>query len=145
MPVNFLEDEAIADIAYIIQSETLESLFKEALMALFGLFTDVEDLADDLSFPIDIESKEPERLLHEVLDEVIYLKDAELFFPKDVKLEIFEKDGLWYIKGIFVGTEFDFDTHVRGNDVKAITWHDFYLKEIDHPKYKWEAYVLVDI
>ncbi|MCH8908351.1 MAG: archease [Candidatus Heimdallarchaeota archaeon] len=52
-----------------------------------------------------------------------------------------QKEG-FSVKGEFVGCEFNFEIHPMGNDIKAITYHDFYVKETSEG---WEAYVLIDI
>ncbi|MHA2098986.1 MAG: archease [Candidatus Kariarchaeaceae archaeon] len=142
MPYQYLEDEALADIAFKAWGEDLNHVFKEAAKAVYSLLTNVDELTDELTFPINIESDSTEKLLYKFLDEIIYLKDAELFFPKNVEVSIKETDGTYSLIGRFYGCEFDFERHHMGNDIKAITYHDFYLKQVDN---KWECYVLVDI
>ncbi len=142
MPVKFLDDEAIADIAFIIDSDTLEGIFIEACTVLFKLQTDIELLDANLVFPISLNASSYERLLYNVLAEILYYKDAELFFPKSMDIKLFEEDGKFVAKGNFHGTEFNDELHTRGNDIKAITMHDFYLKQIDNA---WQAYILIDI
>lgn len=142
MPYQYLEDEAIADIAFKAWGESLNDVFREAAEAVYSLLTEIEDLSDDTSVPINIEADTSEKLLYKFLDEIIYLKDAELFFPKRVELSITETDGSFVLKGKFIGCEFDYERHQMGNDIKAITYHDFYLKKLAD---KWECYVLVDI
>ena len=142
MTVTFLDDEAIADIAYKVRASTLNELFKEAAEVIFNLQTDIELLSNDLVFVIDIQAKSAERLLHELLDEIIFLKDAELYFPKSISVEISEKDGVWYASGEFKGCTFDIEKHIQGNDIKSITWHDFSLTKIGE---EWDSYILIDI
>ena len=142
MPVEFLEEEAIADIAFIVRSDTLENLFIEACTTVFGLQTDLSLIEPNQSFPIDLEGASYERLLYNVLAEILYYRDAEFFFGKETKISLSEEDGTFIAKGEFLGSEFDEDKHIRGNDVKAITMHDFYLKQVDNG---WESYILVDI
>ena len=142
MTVTFLDDEAIADIAYKVNAESLNKLFKEAAEVIFNLQTDTELLSEELNFAIDISAKSSERLLHELLDEIIFLKDAELFFPKSIVIDIIEKDNIWYANGEFKGCTFDIEKHIQGNDIKSITWHDFYLKKVGN---EWDSYILIDI
>lgn len=142
MTVTFLDDEAIADIAYKVKASSLNILFREAAEVLFNLQTDIELLSDELTFEIDIHANTAERLLHELLDEIIFLKDAELFFPKSISINIIEKDNIWTVKGEFKGCTFDLDKHLQGNDIKSITWHDFSLTKIGE---EWDSYILIDI
>ncbi len=139
MPVKFLDDEAIADIAFIINENTLERLFITACQTIFELQTDTNLLDTDKEFSFDIREKSIERLLYSLLSEIIYLKDAELFFAKHINLEISDN---WRVHGKFIGTEININKHTIGNDIKAITFHDFYVRKINN---EWEAYILVDI
>ena len=54
MTVTFLDDEAIADIAYKVRASTLNELFIEAAEVIFNLQTDIELLSNDLVFVIDL-------------------------------------------------------------------------------------------
>ena len=76
-----------------------------------------------------------------LLSDILYYRDAELFFGKSVIIEFIEGETIT-ARGKFIGCEFDEEKHIRGNEVKAITMHDFYLKEVNNG---WEAYILVDI
>ena len=142
MPYKYLEDEAIADIAFKAWGDSLNEVFIEAATAVYSLLTNIEDLSDDKSIQINIKAETREKLLYKFLDEIIYLKDAELFFPKKVEVSIVEIEGNFTVNGSFYGCEFDYERHQMGNDIKAITYHDFYLKQKED---KWECYVLVDI
>lgn len=141
MPVKFLEDEAIADIAFKVKEKSLELLFETAAITLFRLQTNIDKIEDVKFFEFNLNNKEIDRLLYQFLNEIIYLKDAEFFFPSKVTFQI-KKDNLWNISGKFFGETFDETRHTIGNDLKAITMHNFYLKEENN---NWEAYILVDI
>ena len=77
---NFLDDEAIADIAFIAKGTTLIELFYSAAMATASLQTDINLLAGEISAQIHIEKSSIEFLLKAFLDEILYFKDAELLF-----------------------------------------------------------------
>ena len=142
MPVECLDDEAIADIAFIVRSSSLHELFEEACEAVFKLQTNTELLTTELSFPVHAAGDDLERLLYDILSETIFYRDAEFFFGKIAKIDVQYEADRYNIKGTFYGETFDDSRHVRWNDVKAITMHDFYVKKIDSG---WESYILVDI
>lgn len=142
VPYTYLEDEAIADIAFKATGVSLSELFNEASKAVFSLLTDISALENDIQVPIKIETETIEKLLYQFLDEIIYLKDADLFFPKSVAVSVEQTSEGFKVEGEFVGTTFDYQKYRMGNDIKAITYHDFYVKQVDD---KWECYVLVDI
>ncbi|MCE7734429.1 MAG: archease [Candidatus Heimdallarchaeota archaeon] len=141
MPVEFLEDEAIADIAFKVRGESLKQIFIEACTAVFGLQTDINLLDSEIEMGFELSAQTYERLLYNVLSEILYFRDAEYFFGKSLVIEFIEGVSLT-AKGKFIGCEFNEEKHIRGNEVKAITMHDFYLREVSNG---WEAYILVDI
>ena len=57
---NFLDDEAIADIAFIAKGTTLIELFYSAAMATASLQTDINLLSGEISAQIHIEKSCPE-------------------------------------------------------------------------------------
>jgi len=69
---------------------------------------------------------------------MVYLKDAELFFVKDATVKV--KDYRADVE--FIGTIFDRERHSIGNDIKAITLHEFYVKEENGG---WTAHYIIDI
>ena len=142
MTIEFLDDEAIADIAFIVRSPTMKGVFLEACNAVLGLQTDLSLLDNNLRVEFNLNASSWERLLHHLLAEIVYVRDADFMFGKSVDLELSEKNGTFTAKGAFIGEEINLDKHIQGNEVKAITMHDFYLKESNQG---WEAYVLVDI
>lgn len=142
MTVEFLDDEAIADIAFIVKNDSIKSVFLEAGETIFSLQTDTTLLDEDLSFSFKLSGANYERLLYNILAEILYYKDAELFFPKSMEIEFKEANDEIIAIGQFHGTIFNDEIHTRGNDIKAITMHDFYLKQVSEG---WEAYILIDI
>ncbi|MHA2254147.1 MAG: archease, partial [Candidatus Kariarchaeaceae archaeon] len=64
------------------------------------------------------------------------------FFPKDVEVFVSKEKNLWTLDGTFHGCEFNADIHAIGNDIKAITLHDFYVKQTNQG---WESHVIVDV
>ncbi len=139
---NFLDDEAIADIAFIAKGTTLIELFYSAAMATASLQTDINLLSGEISAQIHIEKSSIEFLLKAFLDEILYFKDAELLFAKDFTINVYELENRLYFEGTLFGSIFDFNIHPMHNDLKAITWHDFRVTKTEEG---WECYVLIDI
>ena len=139
---NFLENEAIADIAFIAKGHTLIELFYSAAIATASLQTDIDLLAGEKSEQIHIEKSSIDFLLKAFLDEILYFKDAELLFAKDFSLNVYELDNSFHLDGTLFGSIFDINIHPMHNDLKAITWHDFRVSKTEEG---WECYVLIDI
>ncbi|MDH5647302.1 MAG: archease, partial [Candidatus Heimdallarchaeota archaeon] len=113
-----------------------------AAEATFSLQTNVSELEITKEIDFEISNKSIQMLLFELLEEILYLKDAELFFIKKISLKLETSSKQFTVKGKFSGDTFDIKKYEIGNDLKAITLHNFYVKEINDI---WECYVLIDI
>ena len=60
----------------------------------------------------------------------------------DIKVEITSEDDHPRLEADCKGEKIDPDKHEIGNDVKAVTYHDFKLTQEGD---KWTCYVLLDI
>jgi len=138
MPWEYLEDEAIADIGIQVKADNIEQLLTDAVLSIANLMTDLDGLENDQRRKIVFEATTLDTLLYKILDEMVYLKDAELFFVKDVTVAV--KDYRAELE--FTGTIFDRERHSIGNDIKAITLHEFYVKKENGG---WTAHYIIDI
>ncbi len=142
MPWEYLEEEAIADIGIKVTSTELNTLFEDSVLSICNLMTDLKTFNADLEKTENFEDKSVEMLLYQVLEEVVYLKDAELFFVKSNKVRVSPDNDHFIATVTFVGGRFDPSIHEIGNDIKAITLHDFYVK---NTKDGFEAHFIIDI
>jgi SHS2 domain-containing protein len=81
-------------------------------------------------------------LLFDLLQELIFLKDAERLLLRMRQLEIEEKDEELFLHGIAEGEPLDAERHHQRADVKAVTLHDFSVEQTEGG---WKARVLLDI
>ena len=139
---EYLEDEAIADIAFKAYGGTINELFLNAAMATANLQTDIELLDDNEVRYLQFEKSDLDRLLKEFLSEILFYKDAELLFAKDFEIDVSEIDEGYKFEGKLIGGIFDPSKHPMHNDLKAITWHDFKVSRLED---SWQCYVLIDI
>ena len=128
-----------ADLGLRIRAASLDELFADAGRALFA--TVVEDPA--LIEPreqrtIEIAGKEREYLLFDWLKELLYRFDAEHFLCARFDVHV-RDDGL---SATVCGEPLDWDRHVLGHEVKAITYHGLKVEQMPDG---WLAEVIVDI
>ncbi|RMG21538.1 MAG: archease [Methanobacteriota archaeon] len=142
MPWEYLEEEAIADIGIKVTGKDLTELFTDACLSIAHLMTKVDELDELMQKAIQFEETSLDLLLHSLLEEMVYLKDAELFFVKSVDLHVDETENGFAVKGKFVGDLFDPEVDHIGNDIKAITMHDFYVRQEGDG---WVAHFIIDI
>lgn len=137
MKFRFLENVAIADIAFEAYGKTFDEAIENAGTALTEVMADPKKLASTEKKKIAVYGKTEQDLLYNFLEELVYIKDVDgILFKKfnskisQGKLEVFCKGGK--IKG----------AQGLRNDVKAITMHMFGIK---NEKGKIIATVVVDI
>jgi SHS2 domain-containing protein len=140
---RLLEEIAIADACFELSGKTLEELFHAGFLALMETSVELHTVEGSLSKTLSLEHKDPERLLYEFLEELIFLKDAELLIFNECQLKI-EKDSkksTFKLIANLKGQEFS-ETVSTVTDVKAITYYQFFVKQT---KDGWIAQVTFDL
>ena len=143
MPYTYLEDIAIADIAFLATGQTLEEVFLAAADATVNVM--VEDLAtirERERIPIELEHEALDLLLFNFLNEFVYYKDAQRLLLKSGPVSLGRRDGHFTLKAELFGEKLDPSRHPLRGDIKAVTLHRFNLQESGN---HWEATVVLDI
>ena len=143
MPYEFLEEVAVADIAFKAWGKDLPELFVAAAEATLNVM--VEDL--DSIRPVEerkmkFENDALDMLLFDFLQELIYYKDAEELLLKVERVTLEEKDARFFVEAHARGEKIDPSRHRLRVDVKAVTLHQF---RIEANNQGWEAQVILDI
>ena len=143
MPYRYLEDIAIADAAFEAWGTTIEEMLVSASNATLNIM--VGDLASIRlrqyrHFRID--EDQLDMLLFQLLQELIYLKDAEqlLLLTRIIRVEQSEDRWTAYIE--VAGEPIDPLRHDLIVDIKAITLHRFSVQRTSEG---WTATVIVDV
>lgn len=143
MPYQYLEEIAIADVAFEAWDSTLEGLFKAAADATMNLMVaDLRTIAEREKRSIELEEEALDMLLFNFLQELIYYKDAQKLFLRVNEVHIEKTHGHFKLRAEASGEELDPQKHDLGVDVKAVTLHQFQVKEIPEG---WQASVILDI
>lgn len=143
MPYRYLEDIAIADVAFEARGKTIEELFAAAGDALMNVMVDNLDGIREVEHQtFQIESEDLERLLFEYLQEIIYLKDAEQLLVRTRTISIAHAGDHFHLKAEAGGEQIHPARHELNADVKAVTLHRFEVKEDSEG---WKATVVLDI
>jgi SHS2 domain-containing protein len=142
MGYRFVEDVSVADIAFEATGLDLAELLASAGEAVTA--TMVRDLAS--VEPREerrwrVEAEDPERLLHRFLQELVYLKDAELLMLARFEVKVQEGPAL-AAEAVGRGEKLDAARHEQVVDVKAVTWHRF---RVERTPRGWRAFVVLDI
>jgi SHS2 domain-containing protein len=143
MPYEYLPDIAIADVAFRAWSDTLEGLFTAAADATMNVMVgDLETIAGREIRPLRVSNAELDLLLFELLQELIFYKDAEKLLLRVKSLEIRRLQDGYELIAEARGEELDPARHDLIVDVKAVTLHRF---RVDRTPAGWEAEVILDI
>ena len=143
MSYEFLEDIAIADIAFRAWGETLEALFIAAGDATLNAMIDnLDAIALKETRTFSLENDELDMLLFNFLQEFVYYKDSELLLLRAQQVHIEQKNGQYHLTAVTQGETLESDRHEQRVDVKAVTLHRFQLEKTDNG---WTALVILDI
>lgn len=141
MSYRFLEDVAIADVAFEAEGRTLPELFEASALALTEVMIDLDGLSPVLSHEISLTAGDLEALLFRWLAELIYLKDSTCLLFRRFQITIRE-EAEWQLQATVWGDRIDYGTMPLKLDVKAVTYHMFAVERI---RDGWRAQVVLDI
>ena len=141
---KFLENVAIADIAYEAYGKNLNEMFENAALAIFELSANIKTIEAKKKLEIKLENGKMENLLYDFLSEILFLKDSKYMVFRNVKVKISEnkKSKKFELESILEGDTINPQKQQLENDIKAVTMHMF---EIKKEKNNWKATVVVDI
>jgi SHS2 domain-containing protein len=143
MPYRYLEDIAIADVAFEAWGATREELFSAAADALMNVM--VEDLAAIrrvAELTVRLEDSDLEFLLFNFLNELIFYKDSRRLLLRVSSLAISLQGSLFSLRASLYGEETDRLGPFLNVDVKAVTMHRFKVEQTDQG---WRTSVVLDI
>ena len=142
MSYRYLEDFAIADIAFEALGKDLEETFVAAADATMNvMIEDLDSIEEREARSIALQNEEADMLLFDLLQELIYYKDAEQLLLRVKNILIAERNGRYNLHASAVGERLDPDRHQQRADVKAVTLHHFTLERTTKG---WRALAILD-
>jgi SHS2 domain-containing protein len=143
MPYKYLEDIGTADIAFEATGRDLPELFTAAADATMNVMIDNLDAIESREIhQIELWNDNLEMLLFDLLQELIYFKDAKRLLLRVREVQIYRKGEEYFLKATVAGEQLAAARHQQRADVKAVTLHGFSVKEHNGG---WKAKVLLDI
>jgi SHS2 domain-containing protein len=143
MPYRYLEEIATADVALEAWGASLEETFAAAADATINVMVqDLDSIALQTRRSIRLDSDEPDMLLFELLQELIFLKDAEQLLLRVSGIRIQQNSKGWLLEAHGDGEKIDATKHALIVDVKAVTLHRFALEQVSEG---WRAFIILDI
>ena len=143
MPYHYLEEIGTADIAFEATGRDLPQLFRDAADATTNVMIDnIEAIQSRQTRRIELSNDKLDMLLFDLLQELIFLKDAERLLLRLREVQIDDRDKVYLVKATAEGETLDPERHHQRADVKAVTLHNFAVEQTDGG---WKAIVLLDI
>ncbi len=140
MPYKFIEDIAIADVAFEATGKNLTELFQSAAQATIESMANTKTVKAVIVKKIKKKAKTVDKLLFELLEEIVYLKDKDAIVFHDVKVKVDEKK--LEATAELTADKIQPEKQELHQDVKAVTMH-YYL--VEKKKDTWKTVVVLDI
>ncbi len=141
---RFLDDIAMADMAFEAQGDSLSELFEAATEALIQSLADPASVAQTWQQTIELEEPDIGTLLFEWLNRLVYLKDAQAVVFHHATLSLHPTPGQsgWRLHAKLVGAQVDQTTQDLRSDVKGVTKH---LYAVTQSGNSWKTRVVLDV
>ncbi|HUV76327.1 MAG TPA: archease [Dehalococcoidales bacterium] len=112
--------EHTADVGLVAYGETLAKAFANAAYGLFSIIAELKTVKETETRQLELSEEDPEALLFEWLNSLIYLFDVEMILFK--RFEITDFDGC-RLRAVCYGEKYDPSRHQLKTGVKAATYH----------------------
>ena len=129
--------EHTADIGLIAYGRTLAEAFANAAYGLFSIITQPETISETESRQLTLSEDDPEALLFEWLNRLIYFFDVEMLLFKRFDITSFNGHEL---KATCYGEKYDPTRHQLKTGVKSATYH---MLKVD--RVKNQVQVILDV
>ena len=140
MPFKFLDNVAIADVAFEASGRTLPALFKSCARALTEVMVDRTSVKPRKVERITLTSDSTENLLYDFMTDLIIRKDVDSILFRDFRVSLDESGRR--LECVARGEVIDRKRHRLRNDVKAVTTHLFGIRKTARG---YSATVVLDI
>ncbi len=140
----FLDDVALADMAFDATGDSPEELFQAATQALIESLADPGTVRPLWKETVELEGEDLADLLFDWLNQLVYLKDAKavVFHKVTLSLRQSEPSRGWRLRAQVSGATVDSTTQDLRSDVKGVTKH---LYAVRREGGTWNARVVLDV
>jgi SHS2 domain-containing protein len=139
---RFLEEIALADIAFEAEGESVEEVFRGATQALIECMANPATVSGGWERAIERSDVDPSALLFDWLSEVVYWKDAAGVVFQEAPLTLTQEGDVWLLRARLVSAQVDQQTQELHADVKGVTKHLYELKQTGAC---WKVRVVLDV
>ncbi len=131
--------EHTADVKFKAYGRSLDEVFENSVFAFSKITAGKKKIKRAKKKNLKIKGKGAENLIYNLINELVYLLDAENFIASDARIKV--SDDLKQLEAEIYG---DSSEKYRGLfHIKSATYHDIFLKR--NKNNLWEAQVVVDV
>lgn len=139
---RFLEEIALADIAFEAEGESVEEVFRGATQAILETMANPATVSGGWERAIKRSDMDPSTLLFDWLSEVVYWKDAAGVVFREAPLTLTLEGDTWLLRACLIGAPVDQQAQELHADVKGVTKHLYALKQTGGC---WKVRVVLDV
>jgi SHS2 domain-containing protein len=139
---RFLEEIALADIAFEAEGESVEEVCRGATQALLESMANPGTVSGGWERVIERSDADPSMLLFDWLSEVVYWKDAAGVVFREAPLTLTREGDVWLLRAHLIGAPVDQQAQELHADVKGVTKHLYELKQAGSC---WKVRVVLDV
>lgn len=142
--IRFLDDIAVADMAFEVVADSEPELFTGATGAMIESLADPATVGETWRHGVDRRADDLSTLLFEWLEELAYLKDAHgvVYHNASLALDRLPEGSGWHLHGRLHGEAVNPARQALRSDVKGVTKH---LYEVKQEGNRWKARVVLDV
>jgi SHS2 domain-containing protein len=138
---RFVEDVAVADVAFEARADSLGDLFAACGRATFDVMVDLDHVKPVETIGVELTNETREGLLFDWLDELIFRKDTDALVFSEFHVTVEQVEAGFTLKATLRGEPISPGLPMR-LDVKAPTAHRLEVARADGG---WTAHVVLDV
>jgi SHS2 domain-containing protein len=132
--------EHIADAQFRAYGATMEEAFVNSARAMTAIVVEPDEVSLEREVPMAVQAADPQRLLFDFLDQILFLIDTQKFIVGNVRdLGILHQGGVYLLSATLQGD----DVLKYGGNLKAVTYHDMKVEMM--PDGRWLCQAVIDI
>ena len=144
MPASFrfLDDVALADLAFDAEGDTVQEVFEAASQAVMEAMADPETVGATWTRRVEHAGSDLAELLFDWLSDIVYWKDAAGVVFSRVAISVTQAGAEWRLAATLTGEPVNRATQELRNDVKGVTKH---LYRLHQDTGRWRVRVVLDV
>lgn len=144
MPASFqfLDDVALADLAFDAEGDSVHEVFEAASSAVMEAMADPKTVGETWERCVEHADGDLASLLFDWLSDFVYWKDAAGVVFSRAVIALSREGDQWILAGTLIGEPVNPSTQDLRNDVKGVTKH---LYRLHQKNGRWKARVVLDV